>query len=485
VNALRRLPRPPRRHLPEELDFLKVEEALAWGRGLAEASPGSPAAFAEWLRARAEFEAALAESLLLARLDFIDQPADPRRRGWLEDLHRQAGARWEELRHRLDLAAWQVRALLEGAARAPWEPALRGRLALYRESNLALKERLAELALDYAGLLGSLAIERAGRSCPLAEMRHLLQGDDPTVRRAVWEARAQRLEDLRPALEDLLDETLALREQIARNADHPDWNAYRVAQGRGPRPWRPEDLLRAAAGRERAARPWDLARAEGGQRPMGAGQVLAELADGLSYHEPALARTLRLLELSGLLDLEARPGKFDLDACFWLPERRLPLLRLGALALEDDLERGLSLLLAARRAMEGEAGPPGRVLLPSCAEDLPRARGIAGGLFSEYEPGQARLMEQRVEGIRRLEACRALTVEYWGRWLHGNPGAGRVQRRRVWCAALALAFPGVKELGNAPDLEDTLFLETAFFLPDWHPPSRAALLLETEPPPTP
>ncbi|MDP2361265.1 MAG: hypothetical protein Q8O14_11035 [bacterium] len=478
MQRLRGLPRPPRRRLPEDLNLGRPRTALAHARDLLARPLATPGELAAWLEERAEYEAAVEEVLLLARLDLSDQVADAQRHGWLTDLHQELGAPLADLRHRLDRKAWEAsgRDGLPGAT--DW-PVLARRMELHRESNLVLQERLQVLETEYLLLAGNLAIRRSGRSCPLSEMRHLLSGVDPVARRQVWEERAALLEELRPTFEDLIDEMLALREQVARNADQPSWNALRAAGGQGGVAWRPEDLV--AGAEPMVGRPWDMAAcAEGcGGRFAGTADLVAELTDGLSYLAPALALTLRKLTTLGLLDIESHPGKFDLDACLWLPERRLPILRMNAHALEDDLcrfvrhlaEAGLALAEDATRRREGVLVLPDR---RAVAQARQAVQAVVGGL----EPAAARCVAERTRLLRQQEARLALAREYWMWLLHENPGMGRTQRRRLWRATLRLIYPGLAADREGPELEDTLFLEAAFFLPDWTPPSLARHLME-------
>lgn len=481
MHHLRHLPRPPRRHLPEELNLHRAAAVLEAGRELLARPVAGAADLQQWLAHRAEYDAAVEEALLLARLEFGDQPADPHRRSWLSGLHEELGAPLAELRHRLDRKVWEspARADLPEAWQATQAPALRRRLVLFRESNLALEVRLGQLELDYVHLASALSIPRSGRPCHLAEMRHLLQREDPVTRRAVWEERAALLAGLRPAFEDLLDEMLALREQIARNGDRPDWNSWRAAQGLAPAAWGAADLAALAA--PAAQRPWDMAACGdgGGGRFADPEIMVEELAEDLSYHAPRLAGALRRMQILRLLDLRARPGKLDLDACLWLAEHRLPLLHMSFLDLEDDLCRFLRHLQAAERGLaECAAGrPPAGTRLDPDSAAREEARVVADDLLGDLEPEQARRSRARLEALRRLELRQSLCGEAWAWWAGEKPGAGREARRGAWTRLLALAWPGLAGKAGRPELEDTLFLETAVFLPDWAPPSRARYLL--------
>lgn len=476
MNHLRRLPRPPRRWVPEELAFHRTREALDYGRSLLRESVERVEDLVAWLERRREYEACLRETLLLARLDYGDQVADSSRREWLDDLHQDTGASRLELDRRLDLhyLASPARGHLATTLRSAVETPLLVRQRVWRESNLALLERLQQLQLEYIQLLGNFSVGWVGRPASLAELRHQLKSEDPLSRRRAWEARAAGLAGLRPELEDLLDETLALREQVARNADCQDWNGYLALLGRESLPG--GELGASAVG----GMPWDmLAPCATGDQLAGPSpeQAMLDLQEWLDAFEPAVAGTLRTLRSLRLLDLDDRPGKFEQDFCGWLTERRLPVLRMSAHQLSDDLCRFLRHLHAAHRALhaaEWEDLDPVVELVP---EDLRWTAGVSEGLLREREldPGRARRVRQRLSQMRVLEMESARRLERWAWWVHENPGVPRELRRLQWAHEVA---GGGQEGVEAAGVEDTLFLETAFFLPEWGPPSLALVLEE-------
>ncbi len=478
MNHLRRLPRPARQWVPEDLAFHHVRAALAYGRGLLDTNVAGAAALLEWIQRRHEYEACLRETLLLARLDHGDQVTDLSRREWLNGLQQDLGAARTELDHRLDghYLASPVRDSLPDALRAAVEGPLLIRQRCWRESNLALLERLQELQLEYIQLMGNLTVQWVGRCASLPELRHQLRDGDPLTRRRVWEARAAGLATLRPELEDMLDETLALREQVARNAECQDWNGYLALLGREP--WPGEESEEEVS----LEAPWDMLASctpvadQTGAEPE---QVLADLQEWLAVAEPAVDDTLTRLRTSRLLDLQDRPGKVELEFCAWLPERRLPVLRLSAYQLSDDLCRFLRHLHAAHRALTERGRGLSRLdpvveLLP---EDLRWTVGVAEGLLREraLSPDQLQRSHHHLQLTRRQELAGARRQERWAWWVHENPGAPRELRRLRWRHELG----GERMNGAEPAaVEDTLFLESAFFLPEWGPPSLA-LILET------
>jgi hypothetical protein len=473
---LRHLPAAPRRHLPESLDPQRPGAILEHARLLLEEDVSTPASLTSWLAHRAEFEAAVEEGLLVARLEVAEQPSDPLRRAWLEHLHQDLGAALEEMRHRLDEKVWQAPARhhLKPDDRQ-WERALEARLSLYREHNLALLDRLRELEHAYLHLCGRLVFPRCGQDCSPAEARHLLAGSDGVIRRAVWEARAAHLESLRADFEDMMDEVLALREQVARNADQPTWNHFRLARGE-TFPQRPWDMASGAV--DGHGEPWDIAPLAEPIPPLfGDGpDSLDELADALSYHAPRLALMLRHLLVHGLLERPHKAPLVDVDACFWLPAHGLPLLRLDLVNLDDRLEHLLALVARGRHHMAAQMGQgrgclPGLVLWPR-AEDLQLARGAVAALLADVGRVAALAFTQRQEVLRKGEQAECLVRELWTNWAHQEPGAGREERRRRWLDLQVRLHPGLAQGAHQENLADTLFLHGDFFLPDWAPPSR-------------
>ncbi len=467
MNHLRRLPRPPRRYVPEELAFHRTAEALGHLRGLLRQPVGTAAELETWLRHRWEAESCLRETLLLARLDFAEQVADSGRRDWLDSLHQDMGAVRMDLDHRLDLhyLASPARAALPAGLRETCESPLHRRQAVWMETNLVLLERLQQLELEYIQVLGHLQTGWSGAPATLAVLRHHLVGPDPIMRRKAWELRAGLLASARPELEDLLDEVLALREQVARNAECGDWNHYAAACGG-------RSIAPARDGQCPDHLPWP---GDAGAIPteelqlsrLSLPHVVDEVMDWLGYHRPEVGRTLALLKARDLLDLEDRPGKFGIELCAWLPERHLPFIRMASCDLFYDLGRFLRLLHVSHRLMARRGDLVSQDCVASVdAEDLRCATEVVGGLLMERAvppSGLERVLGWR-RAMRRRELAEVRHRERWTCWMHANPGEPRLERRKRWRDGLDGSLPA----GLDPAaVEDTLFLETAFFLPGW------------------
>lgn len=475
MNHLRRLPRPPRRHVPEDLAFHRTADALDHMRTLLEMPVRTAAELETWVCHRREAEACLRETLLLARLDFAEQVADSGRREWLDSLHQDMGAVRMDLDHRLDLhyLASPARDGLPAPLRETCEAPLGRRQAVWMETNLVLLERLQTLELEYIQLLGHLHVEWSGARATLAVLRHHLEGPDPIMRRKAWEERATLLEGTRPDLEDLLDEVLALREQVARNAVCGDWNRYAAACGWGGRNRGGEGSCAERIAWPEA--PGRIPEEELDLSTLPMNLVVDEVLDWLGYHSPAAGRTLALLKARELLDLEDRPGKFGMDLCAWLPERRLPFVRMASCDLVFDLGRFLRLVHAAHRRLAAATDSPS----PDCTvavtpDDLRRATEVVDGLLTEraVPPADLRHIQDWRVSMRRRELAEVRHQEAWACWMHAHPGETRELRRRRWREGL----PESLTQGRDPaTVEDTLFLSTSFFLPAWGGVSAAVL----------
>jgi hypothetical protein len=459
--ALRTLPRPERRFLGDDFQAARPEAVIEEGRRLlVPAAPGTPAELAEWLARRHELSAAVEEERLLSLLDLVEMPADPQRRQWLAGVHQELLPVWLDLEQRLDdmlLRSPALEALPAARAEALRTPAL-CRRSRYRESNIFLLQRLAELESEALGILGGLRPARpADPGCGL----HSPEEDH---RREAWRALPDAAAPLQEWLEDLLDELLALREQVARNAGLETYAAYEAAcRGQSADGEAAErrrclslfagelrtlDQARAGELGRSLLRPWDR-RAEAAWAPPQAdlreAETLDDLQAGLQALDPNLALAFAHWRAQGRLRGRTGCGP-GLAGCCWLPERALPLLVQGWRGFDGDLAGLLRFFSAGlRRQAREEAGldtPACRVLLPLVPLDAAAAQAWlegcgAIGTSPSAAARRPRLWQERLE-IGFQSALR----EEWEARIEARPGLDRHGRGRLRLELLDELRPG-------------------------------------------
>src|SRR5262249_9878641 len=100
------------------------------------------------------------------------------------------------------------------------------RRALYREANIPRETALAELEQQYQKVVGAMTVSFRGQERTLAQMAPFYEETDRAVRQEAWELVAGRRLADRDTLDDLFDRMLTLRQEVAREADFPDFTAY-------------------------------------------------------------------------------------------------------------------------------------------------------------------------------------------------------------------------------------------------------------------
>lgn len=96
--------------------------------------------------------------------------------------------------------------------------AIRKALELYREENIELFTRLQVTQQKYQAITGAMSVTLNGREYTLEQAANFLKDTDRTVREEAWKAIQQRRLVDKDTLNQLFDELVAMRNQVALNA---------------------------------------------------------------------------------------------------------------------------------------------------------------------------------------------------------------------------------------------------------------------------
>src|SRR5207249_9269458 len=99
-------------------------------------------------------------------------------------------------------------------------------LPIYRDENVPLETEEARLSQQYQKLSGSLTVQFRGEEKTLAQMARYLEEVDRALRQEAWELVARRRLQEADPYEQLFDQLVKLREQIAKNAGCADYREY-------------------------------------------------------------------------------------------------------------------------------------------------------------------------------------------------------------------------------------------------------------------
>lgn len=288
-------------------------------------------------------------------VDTTDVQAQQRYADFLDNIYPSAQAAEQVLREKL---------LASGLQPQGFEVPLRNMRAeaeLFRKANLPLLSEELKLVTEYDKVIGAQTVHWQGKEVTVAQLQSVYQDPDRNLREQAWQLASTRQLADREVINDLWVKLLAIRRQLAVNADLPDYRAYRWRQLLRF-DYRPEDckqfhqaiegVVVPAARRlyERrrqllgveVLRPWDLnvdALSRPALKPF---KTITELEDGTAAIfdrvDPELGAYFKLMRQERLLDLDNRKGKAPGGYCTDFPASKRPFIFCNSVGVHDDVQ---------------------------------------------------------------------------------------------------------------------------------------------------
>src|SRR5688572_2565697 len=380
-----------------------------------------------------------------AYLHFVEQiePALKPRQFKLEQLYLAQPARQQLSKHRYEVFDKHTQVHVE----------------LFREENVPLETEEAKLSQQYQKLSGSLTVNFRGEEKTLVQMGRYLEEPDRALREEAWTLVAKRRLQEVEKFEEIFDQLVRLREQIAKNAGFSNYRDY-AFRARARFDYTAKDcydfhnaierevmpLVRALQSKRRedlqlpALRPWDLAVDPQNQPPLrpfdqvetmvNRTQQIFDKLDG------DLSKGFRLMNDLKLLDLDNRKGKAPGGYQSTLSESRLPFIFMNAVGVQRDVE---TILHEAGHAFHALATRDEDIYsyrhapIEFC-EVASMSMELLGTEFIDafYNPADSnRARRDHLEGILEIFPWIA-TVDAFQHWIYTNPGHTRAQRSAAW-----------------------------------------------------
>ncbi len=334
---------------------------------------------------------------------------------------------------------------------------------LFRPENVPLETEEAKLGQQYQKLSGSLTVNFRGEEKTLVQMGRYLEEPDRALRQEAWEIVSKRRLAERDKFDDIIDEQIKLRVQIAKNAGFDNYRDY-IFRARGRFDYTPQDcfafhdaiekevvpLLRQlqASRREQlkldALRPWDMAVDPMNRPPLKPFEHVDEMVSRtqsiFDRIDGGLAGGFRTMQEQHLLDLDNRKGKAPGGYQSTLSESRLPFIFMNAVGLQRDVETMLHeaghafhALATRDEALYAYRGAP----IEFC-EVASMSMELLGNEFIEefYSSADAkRARRTHLEGIVSVFPW-IVTVDAFQHWIYTHPNHSREERRAAWLALM-------------------------------------------------
>jgi len=240
------------------------------------------------------------------------------------------------------------------------ERSISNAVEIFREENIPLMVENAKLSQRYQKITGAMSVTYNGEEITLQQLARYLEEPDRQVRQETWRLGADRfLQDARP-LDELYDEMVKLRHNMALNAGCEDYREF-AFKAMERFDYTPEDCLafhdaiekvvcpavkRFAKQRKNklgvdALRPWDMQVDPYNRPPLRPFETAEQLIDGcgkiFNKVDPELGDVFDVLRKRDMLDLESRKGKAPGGYQETYPERRLPFIFMNAVGTESDV----------------------------------------------------------------------------------------------------------------------------------------------------
>ena len=354
---------------------------------------------------------------------------------------------------------------------------------LFRVENVPLETEEARLCQQYQKLTGSLTVQFRGEEKTLVQMGRYLEEPDRVLREEAWTLVAKRRLEEREKFEDIFDQLVRLREQIAKNAGFSNYRDY-AFRARARFDYTPKDcydfheaiqrevmpLLRKLQAERKGLlkvstlRPWDLAVDPQNLPPLRPFDEVETMVDRTQHIfdqlDPNLSQGFRLMGKLRLLDLANRKGKAPGGYQSTLSESRLPFIFMNAVGVQRDVE---TILHEAGHAFHALATRDEDLYAYRHApiefcEVASMSMELLGNEFIESfynETDSRRARRDHLEGIIEIFPWIA-TVDAFQHWIYTHPGHTREQRAAAW-VELMERFGGDVDWSGFSDIRANLW----------------------------
>ncbi|EJF11035.1 oligoendopeptidase [Pontibacter sp. BAB1700] len=316
----------------------------------------------KWMKDRSELESVLSEDLgwryIRMTCDTQNEDITKAFQYFVSEIEPQIAPYDHELNLKLMHSPYvtgldkdKYRIYLRGVERA---------LEIFREENIPLNTEISTKQQQYAAITGAMTVTLDGEEMTLQRAADRLKRNERAVREEAWRAIQERRTQDRQKLDDLFDELLKLRTQLAKNADFDNYRDYMFA-AMGRFDYTPQDcfdfhqsieetIVPVLTGIDRQRkeklgiadlRPWDLDVDPSGKAPLEpftSGEELLEKTIQVFYDlDTYLGDCLATMREMGHLDLESRKGKAPGGYNYPLDEIGVPFIFMNATSSLRDV----------------------------------------------------------------------------------------------------------------------------------------------------
>ncbi len=476
--------RKPRQFVPENIHIQEWSDVQMYFEQLLQSEINSVKDLENWLQKRTELESVVGEDY---RWKFVHQSCDTNnaeKEAALNGFIEKIMPNWMQISNQLNekVAHSEFLDQLDAEKFKIYIRNLKNDLELFREENIPIMTEVDKLSNEYGKISGAMTVEQEGKTLTLQQAQKLLQSSDRGLRQEIFEKVQNRRFQDKEKLEDLFDQLLKLRHQIALNAGFDNFRDYMMkALGRfdyGVKDC--EDFHEAIAqvivpimkkiNQDRSdilkispLRPYDMDVPVYGTEPLQpfetSDELLQKSISTLDSIDPYFADCIRTMEVMNHLDLDSRIGKRPGGYNMPLPEIGVPFIFMNAAGTQSDVvtmlhEAGHAIhsFLTKDLTYEFEKNFSSEVAeLASMSMEL-----MSMDYWEKFYPENELLKRAKREQIER-----ALSVLPWiaiidsfQHWIYTNPTHTREERKNQWKSINKKFSTGIVNWDNYEHFQD-------------------------------
>ena len=354
--------RPIRKFVPEDLIIDSWDKIKSLFDNLVEREISSASELEKWMLDQSELSAVLEEDMawryIKMNIDTTDEELGERFSFWIKEISPNTAP----YSHKLNVKLIECPFLkeLDQEKYRIYLRSVKKQIEIFREENIPLFTVMEEKQQEYGAISAKMSIEVDGEKMTMQKAAQLLKSTDRVKREEVYnKISTRRLQDEK-ALDDLFDELIDLRQEIAKNAGFDNYRDYMFA-AMGRFDYTPKDCFNFhdAIAQEivpiinsfeqkrkdklgyTSYKPWDTAVDVDGLAPLKPFEGGTELTD-LSVEcfnrlRPYFGECLSTMKEMKHLDLESKDGKAPGGFMYPLYEIGVPFIYMNAVGSQRDV----------------------------------------------------------------------------------------------------------------------------------------------------
>jgi oligoendopeptidase F len=458
-------------YVPADLnaaDFAVIEPLY---RGLIEREVTDSAAFEQWLHDRSELDAACSESAARLYIDMTCDTDDEAKAAAYRAYITDVAPKLSEIGFQVDTRQAELsgRIQLDPDRYAVLERDTNASVELFREENVPLQTKVAQLDQDYQTVIGAMSVEFDGQERTMPQMAKYQESTDRTVRERAWTSTAQRRGQDRDTIDGIYDEMIQLRDTMAKNAGFDTYVGYAwKAKGRFdyttdhcrqfhdaveqvvmPFCAELDEQRKAQLGLD-TLRPWDISVDPKGRDPLvpfsGGADLVSRTQAVFKRLSPELAEMFATLGdgsgssgISGgnLLDLDSRKGKAPGGYQYMQDRTRRPFIFMNAAGVHRDVETMVheaghafhSMYCVQEPLLHYRHSPIEFAEVASMTMEL-----LTMPYWDAYYPSQEdadRARRKQLQGSLSMLPW-IMTIDAFQMWVYEHPTHTRAERAQAW-----------------------------------------------------